>query len=101
MLTDVMLTVAQVLRQCEQFCPQPEVIFLNASTSAPQQRRQLLSPAGGQHPSQAAPRWGWDDLEYSVGDTLNTGWSMWQCEVGIPSCASALEACTVCLGPQA
>jgi hypothetical protein len=66
---------AQVLKQCEKWCPEPEALFSSAPVQDQQPDRQRSPLFSQQLRPAAKPQWGWDDLEYSVGDTLNTGMS--------------------------
>lgn len=59
-------SVVQVLVQCAKWCPQPEAVFSSVQAAQPNQPKQ-------QSASPSAPQWGWDDLKFSAGDTLNPG----------------------------
>ncbi|KAK9918238.1 hypothetical protein WJX75_002476 [Coccomyxa subellipsoidea] len=54
-----------VLVQCEKWCPKAEAVFSSVQAAQPgqQKKQQPTSPS--------APQWGWDDLKFSAGDTLN------------------------------
>lgn len=70
------ISVWQVLKQCDRWCPHPEAVFASmreaaAAPAAPQSRPAALQQ---QQTGEAnAPQWGWDDLKYAAGDELNTG----------------------------
>ena len=81
-MTSVHAALRQVLTQCQKWCPDPEAVFVSVQPAAAprsndqqphtqqqqqQQQQQSIAGPGG------VPEWGWDDLKYSVGDTLNTG----------------------------
>ena len=53
--------------QCEKWCPKAEAVFSSVQAAQPgqQKKQQPASPS--------APQWGWDDLKFSAGDTLNPG----------------------------
>ena len=64
----------QVLKQCAKWCPDVEPVMTSmqpaaAARQAPQPAAQQPAAQGGE----SGPQWGWDDLKYAAGDTLNTG----------------------------
>ncbi len=71
----------QVLRQCERWCPDVEPVMTSMqpapaarqAAQLAQRQQQPASAQAGEPSSPSAPQWGWDDLKYAAGDTLNTG----------------------------